>query len=101
MRFQVRVGWLLASIVFATLAVVSLAWAASQQQPSILETISCPVYQAPETPHPSWPRQCGGQRDVGGATSEIDLVLFTPSIVFGVLSVVSFRRSRRSSLPSP
>jgi len=33
-------------------------------QPSVLSTISCPVYdrQAGETPHPEWPKVCGGQR---------------------------------------
>jgi hypothetical protein len=41
---------------------VSLAGCGPQ---TILCTISCPVYQPPETPHPDWPRQCGGQSDPG------------------------------------
>jgi len=31
-------------------------------QPTILSTISCPVYQPPETPMPEWPKECGGTR---------------------------------------
>ena len=31
-------------------------------QPTILSTISCPVYQPPQTPLPEWPKECGGTR---------------------------------------
>jgi hypothetical protein len=30
--------------------------------PTILSVQTCPVYQPPETPHPDWPKVCGGQR---------------------------------------
>lgn len=34
------------------------------QPETILCTISCPVYQPPQTPMPEWPKPCGGTRDV-------------------------------------
>ena len=45
----------------ALLAVLALASAACEQ-PRILSTVSCPVYQAPQTPDPAWLKQCGGTR---------------------------------------
>ena len=53
-----RVRMLLVVVVLAALAMVPLAC----QQTQILSTLSCPVYVAPESPQPNWPKQCGGTR---------------------------------------
>src|SRR4026207_525811 len=58
-----RRGWFLAVL----LACGTLPAACSQ--PGVLRTISCPVYQAPQTPMPEWPKECGGTRRTDGATS--------------------------------
>jgi hypothetical protein len=46
---------------FALLALFALVPTACQQS-QILSTVSCPVYQPPQTPQPEWPKQCGGTR---------------------------------------
>jgi hypothetical protein len=50
---------LLAIAVAAAIALTAIGCA---PQPSILSTISCPVYVPPETPQPNWPKACGGER---------------------------------------
>lgn len=45
----------------ATIAALAMLPAACSQ-PTILRTISCPVYVPPQTPMPEWPKECGGTR---------------------------------------
>jgi|GEM_PF-5543864 hypothetical protein len=45
----------------ALLAALAILPAACSPE-TILSTISCPVYQPPQTPMPEWPKQCGGTR---------------------------------------
>jgi hypothetical protein len=46
---------------FALLVMLAMLPAACDQ-PRVLSTVSCPVYQPPQTPQPEWPKQCGGTR---------------------------------------
>jgi len=54
-------------VVLATFAITLAAGSAGCAQ-CTLQTISCPVYQPPQTPQPDWPIQCGGTRQVDSCT---------------------------------
>src|SRR5689334_21057972 len=84
--------WTIAGIVFFVLAVLAFIWAGSVQT-TILQAISCPVYQAPATPDPTWPIACGGQQAVNFANPNV--WAFAPSVAFAVLGLASLRHAWR------
>lgn len=63
-------------LVGCVLCVAALVSSSCSAPKAILCTISCPVYQPPETPHPDWPTQCGGHQEpaCGGGTLGTDRV---------------------------
>lgn len=74
------------------MAVLAFIWAGSVQ-PTTLQAISCPVYQAPATPNPAWPTACGGQR--AADIVNLNVWAFAPSLALAVLGVACLRHAWR------
>ena len=75
---------LVAGLYFLALSLAAFVWAGSQQT-TVLNVISCPVYQPPSTPDPAWPTVCGGQRVVPEDVVNVNLAAFAPTVLFAIV----------------